>query len=65
MSEHEDRLALRWGSEQPLRDLAVGAAHADLESADENLALARLHAWNVFDARPVRVTRLRDEREHV
>jgi len=64
MSEHKQRLVLRWDPEEAFRNLAVGAANADLESADEHLALARSHAWNIFDADRVRVTRLHDEREH-
>src|SRR6266487_5196618 len=43
VAEHEQLLALRCDSEQALRDLAVGPAHAHLERTDEHLALARLH----------------------
>jgi hypothetical protein len=64
VAEHEQWVAFGWDPEQALRDLSVGAAHADLERADENFPLARLHGRNVFDARCVRVTRLRDERQH-
>src|SRR5436190_7311182 len=63
--EHEHRLVRRWDPEQALRDLAVGAANADFEGADEYLALTCLHSRNLFDAGCVRVPRLHDERLHL
>ncbi len=48
--------------EQPFRDLAVGAAHADLEHADAHAFTRRL--GNVLDVRRVRDTRLDRQREH-
>src|SRR5438477_176271 len=63
--EHEQRLALRRDPEQAFGDLAVRAAHAHLERADEHFALACLHGRNVFDVCCVRLTRLRDERQHL
>src|SRR5262245_26547099 len=60
--EHQQSLVPGWDPEEPFRDLAVGAADADLQRADEHLALACFCAWNLFDACRVRTTRLRDER---
>jgi hypothetical protein len=65
VSEHEQRLALRRDPEQTFRNLAVRAAHAHFERPDEDFALACRHGRNVFDARCVRVTWLRYEREHL
>src|SRR3954451_16100332 len=62
--EHEQPLVLGCDPEQALGDLPVGAADADLERADEHLALTRVHAGDVLDARRVRLPGLRDEREH-
>ena len=64
VAEHEQRLVLRREPEKAFRDLAVGAAHAHFERADEHFALACFHGRNVFDMCCVRVTRLRDERQH-
>src|SRR5439155_10222257 len=65
VAEHEQRLALRCDPEEAFRDLAIGAAHAYLECADEHFALARLHGRNVLDACCVRVTRVCDECLHL
>ena len=64
VAEHEQRLILGWDPEVAFRDLAVGAANADLERADEYFALACLYGRNVLDMRRSCFAGLRDEREH-
>ncbi len=64
MPEHQPRLALRRDTEQPVGDLAVCTAHADLEHAQPHLAGARLDLRDVLDARRARDARLDDERLH-
>ena len=61
VTEHE-AATLRRGPEMPVRDLAVGAADADLERPDDDVALGAL-VRDLRDARRPGPARLGDERE--
>ncbi len=62
VAEHEHVGLVRGDPEQAFRDLAIRAAHADLEHAHEDTVAGRLA--NVGDACRVRDPRLADERLH-
>ncbi len=49
VAEHELRAAVGRHAEDALGDLSIGAADADLQYAQEQLAVARAHGGNVGD----------------
>ena len=65
VAEHEPLLAFGRHAEQPLGDLAVGPADADLERAQQQLAAGCLRLGDVGDLGRVRLARRGDERLHV
>ena len=64
MAEHEQLVTLGRDAEEPLGDLPVGAADADLERPDRHLALPYHRLRDVHDACGVRLAGTDDERLH-
>ena len=64
VAEHERSLVVWRNAEQPMRDLAIGAAHTDLEHPYRDVVGGDDGRIEVFEPRRVGDARLRDERLH-